>query len=378
MNNIAQDIKNAKENIILIYAFNATGKTRLSVAYKDHTKKLNKGKHAGVYYNAFSEDLFVWDNDEPHDNKDVRLTIQQSTLNKFHSLVTEDLVLEKLQSYSPKYKFFFAPINAENPELGLGSVTFSLAEDETQTPIKISRGEERIFIWCFFLAMFEAEGWADIQNQHFFIDDPVSSLDDHNIFITAQLLLNFMAKHCETRKIIITTHHMGIFSILQDWLKKGENASKFKMKSVKLIKTTNSEGTTIIKEPTEEPRYLIRLLEVKDGKYKLVGKGKGLHQYHLLLLQILDEAKKADNINTYHFALLRQVLESIASFLGEGRFGYVLEKIDFPDSNTRTDVINALSHEKVYTNKLAILNPKDKALLIETVERLMDKFPFSI
>lgn len=39
MNNIAQEIKNTKENIILIYAFNATGKTRLSVAYKDITNK---------------------------------------------------------------------------------------------------------------------------------------------------------------------------------------------------------------------------------------------------------------------------------------------------------------------------------------------------
>lgn len=372
MNNIAQEIKNAKENIILIYAFNATGKTRLSVAYKDHTKKLNKGHHAGVYYNAFSEDLFRWDNDN------VKLNILQSSLNQYHQYIGESDVLEKLEAYRPKYKIFFNPVSAENLELGIGSVSFFLDGDKTQTPIKISRGEERIFMWCFFLALFEVENWADVQNQHFFIDDPVSSLDDHNIFITAQLLLNFMAKHCDKRKIIITTHHMGIFSILQDWLKKGENASKFRMKSVRLTKTTNSEGTTIIKEPTEEPRYLIRLLEVKDGKYKLVGKGKGLHQYHLLLLQILTEAIKADNINTYHFALLRQVLESIASFLGEGRFGYVLDKINFLDVNTRTDVINALSHEKIYTNKLAILNPKDKALLIETVERLMDKFPFSI
>lgn len=62
---IAKKIKDFGENksIVLIYAFNSTGKTRLSVAYKELTKNENNGKHAGVYYNAFSEDLFVWDND---------------------------------------------------------------------------------------------------------------------------------------------------------------------------------------------------------------------------------------------------------------------------------------------------------------------------
>ena len=375
MKDVAQEIKNAKETIVLIYAFNATGKTLLSVAYKDITKKANGNKHAGVYYNAFSEDLFVWDNDEENDNKNVNLTIQKSSLNPYHSLLTEDAVREKLQSYKPKYNFRFTNASAEDPEEGIGNIEFFLVEDtEKETPIKISRGEERIFIWCFFLAMFEVEGWADVQDQHFFIDDPVSSLDDHNIFITAHLLLKFMEKHCDKRKIIITTHHMGIFSILQDWLKKGENASKFKIKNIKETR----RGTDVIKEAIEEPRYLIRLLEIKDGRYKLVGKNKGLHQYHLLLLRILDEAILNNNINTYHLALLRQVLESIASFLGEGRFGYVLEELDFEDANTRTDIINALSHEKIYTNKLEILNPDDKRLLIETLNKLMAKFPFSI
>ena len=44
---VADQIKGAKEKIFLIYAFNATGKTRLSVAYKDATKG-EDGKDAGV------------------------------------------------------------------------------------------------------------------------------------------------------------------------------------------------------------------------------------------------------------------------------------------------------------------------------------------
>jgi len=64
INDIATKLVDLKKNINLIYAFNGTGKTRLSVAYKDVTKNNNGGSHSGVYYNAYSEDLFNWDNDE--------------------------------------------------------------------------------------------------------------------------------------------------------------------------------------------------------------------------------------------------------------------------------------------------------------------------
>jgi hypothetical protein len=64
----------------------------------------------------------------------------------------------------------------------------------------VSRGEERIFVWCLFLALFEVEGWADKQSSHFFIDDPVSSLDDHNIFITAATFLDLIESHFDKRK----------------------------------------------------------------------------------------------------------------------------------------------------------------------------------
>ena len=87
LDEIASQIKELDENIILIYAFNAMGKTRLCVAYKDATKDPESGKHAGVYYNSFSEDLFVWDNDEENDGANINLTVRDSSLNKFHSLI---------------------------------------------------------------------------------------------------------------------------------------------------------------------------------------------------------------------------------------------------------------------------------------------------
>ncbi len=55
---IASKLRDDDTAVQLLYAFNSVGKTRLSVAYKNATKQAD-GTHTGIYYNAYSEDLFV-------------------------------------------------------------------------------------------------------------------------------------------------------------------------------------------------------------------------------------------------------------------------------------------------------------------------------
>lgn len=352
LNEIAQHLKGIDKNIILIYAFNSTGKTRLSVEYKNITKNPDNGKHAGVYYNAFSEDLFVWDNDNDNGEQSIKLDIKRSSLNKLHSLLTEDVIKEKLIPYNPTYNFYF---KTHKDSAEFESVSFFKDGDE-KSPIKISRGEERIFVWCFFLALFEVEGWADQQNAHFFIDDPVSSLDDHNIFITAATIYELIVKHFEKRKIIITSHHFGILSILSDWISKGEAASKFRNRD-------NSR------------KYKEYILQRNDEEISLILPSNGVFLYHLRLLQLLDNAYKTQ-IYAYHFSLLRQVLENIASFLGVGQFSYVLEQIGITEKARIADIVNALSHQKVYYFQTDLVVEDNKNMFNEVFSKLMDKYKF--
>ncbi|WP_206670812.1 AAA family ATPase [Cyclobacterium xiamenense] len=219
------------------------------------------------------------------------------------------------------------------------------------------------------------EGWADEQNEHILIDDPVSSLDDNNVFITARLILELFEKHSDSRKVILTTHHMGLFSILYDWLSKGENASKFKVK--RRVERQRADGKIEVKE-VEENKYMVRFLERDGNSFHLRGRKKGTVLYHLLLLQIINDADLNDELHTYHFVLLRQVLESIASFLGEGRFSYVLDKLSFKDANVKSDIINALSHERVYSQKLSPMGGDTKVLFRKVFKTLKDTFYFSI
>lgn len=348
---IARELRDAKERIVLIYAFNATGKTRLSIAYKNITKDKD-GSHAGVYYNAHGEDLFTWDNDR------LLLDIKESGLNRFHSSLSEDDVRKQLNRYKPSYRFDFIP--HEDPEKGIKSLLFfhevADAKDPnivTKVPIKISRGEERIFIWCFFLALFdEAEDWAEKQSAHFFIDDPVSSLDDHNIFITASTFFDLIEEHYEKRKFIITTHHLGLFSILADWLKKGEKAKKF------------------------EKQFRLCMLSTKNGDLALENCRSDVFLYHLRLLQVLEQAHANNEVKSFHFALLRQVLENVSSFLGVGQFGYVLEQIGITDANETANIVNTLSHKKVYYFESDELTPDSKNLFDSVFSKIKAKYNF--
>lgn len=347
---IANQLIEQNEKIALIYAFNATGKTRLSVAYKEATKDPETGKHTGVYYNAFSEDLFVWDNDVENDGVNIELNILPSSLNRFHSFLYEnpDTVIDKLALYSPEYRFRFNPYR--NIEEGIKSVTFFLENDE-ENGIKISRGEERIFVWCFFLALLDVDGWADVQDAHIFIDDPVSSLDEHNIFITAETIFQQIEAHYLKKRIIITTHHIGLFSILANRLTKGEKSGRYK----------NLTGLRILKRAGKE-----LVLETPR---------RSVFLYHLHLLQVLDEATK-DQLYTYHFALLRQLIENIASFLGTGQSSHTLREIGIENIEEVMGVINAHSHKSVYYDQTEMMNTAEQNYFNDIFGKIVEKYKF--
>lgn len=352
LKDIAKAIKDAKEQIYLLYAFNATGKTRLSVEYKELCRN-EQHKQTGVYYNAFSEDLFVWNNDIENAEENICMQIVKSSLNDLHSYIDETKVREKLKPYHVKYDFDFHT-NEEHPEDGIEEIIFYLREDEDKNPIKISRGEERIFIWCFFLALFDTEGWQDEQNEYIFIDDPVSSLDDHNIFVTIFTLLELIDKYCDKKKIIITTHHIGFATILSDCLFKGEKSNRYKKKSK------------------------IQLLERTDDGYVLANPKNDVLLYHLRLLQILDDVIVKDELEIYHIALLRQVLENIASFLGTGQLKYVIEQIGITNADRVSTIVNALTHQKVYYPQMEAMVDDNKQIVREVYHALMSKYKFII
>jgi len=348
---IATQLSQDNTPIQLLYAFNSVGKTRLSVAYQNVTTD-DDNQYTGIYYNAYSEDIFVWHND--HVASQFQLRVLPSTLSNLHGNLTEERIHSQLKPYRVSFDFVFKMHS--NVEEGIHSISFfpkDVQPDDTPS-IKISRGEERIFIWCFFLAMMEIEGWADKQSKYIFIDDPVTSLDDHNIFVTAQTLYDLIEAHSDQRTVIIATHHVGLFSILSDWLKKGKKSDKFK---------------NITK---------VRILSRKHDRISLETHDSDVFLYHLRLIQILEQARKNDSIRVYHFALLRQVLETISSFLGSGRFIYTLKCMGFAETDQIARIVNSLSHKKVYTYDSDYLVPDNLELFDQIMDKLFTHYNFII
>ena len=239
------------------------------------------------------------------------------------------------------------------------SFSFYTIDDIEQThPIKISRGEERIFIWCFFLALFEVEAWIEEQDAHIFIDDPVSSLDEHNIHITASAIMDVIGNNYKKKKIIITTHHVELFSILIDRLRKANGSERFKNITKTFILGKNSKGELLLSTF-----------------------GNDVFLYHLHLYKMIKE-----NIDTiqngyldcFNFVLLRQLLENIASFLGRsGNFGFALRRLGIDDSNT-AEVVNEQSHKDVYYYQTHLMSPEQQQVFMDIFGRIETKFQFHI
>ena len=201
--------------------------------------------------------------------------------------------------------------------------------------------------------MFDADAWTGEQDAHFFIDDPVSSLDDHNIFITADSIIQLIDDKIEKsqKRFIITTHHIGLFSILYDRLKKGEKSEKYK----------NLCKPFILKRDEDE--------------FKLENHNKDVFLFHLHLMQTLNEAKD-NKLYLFHFVLLRQLLENIASFIGSGQFGFILSEIGVTNPNDKSTTINSLSHQTAYRFQFNEMSSEQESLFKDVFQKIRDKYHF--
>jgi wobble nucleotide-excising tRNase len=203
---------NRKEKeLILFFAHNGTGKTRLSMAFKELGKTINPPRDT-LYFNAFTEDLFSWNNDLDNDKvRKIMLNKDSAFFNGLQDLEMETRIGALFQNYV-NVNFF---IDYENY-----TVTFSRTIPQGETTktvenIKISRGEENLFIWCFFIAICEvaidqvnseedtgAYNWV----KYIYIDDPISSLDENKVIAVAADLANLIRREDNMERTVKLNH----------------------------------------------------------------------------------------------------------------------------------------------------------------------------
>lgn len=419
---IAKELKAANKKVQLIYAFNGTGKTRLSCAFKDliapksaddDENELSRNKI--LYYNAFTEDLFYWDNDlEAVTEPEPKLKIQPNSFTDWLITLLKDLgedgnIVTNFQRYNsgkvtpefneeykykdkdhsgklievtvPAYSEIFFKVAAKPKEINAVVLDNEHAVVEGQYErIKISKGEESNFVWSVMYTLLEqvvstlnerdpANRMTDKFNQleYVFIDDPVSSLDDSHLIELAVDLAKLIKNSAYTEgnglKFIITTHSPLFYNVLHNELNND-------------LKNPNPNGAPVwLYKRDQSKKY--RLNKKGDETFELELSNDRPFSYHLFLLDELRKSINDQNIKKYHFNFLRNILEKTATFLGYKHWEDLLEKTHGGNPEPFANrILNLSSHSAHAGEEISDIEEKDKEKLSELVKFLTLKYGF--
>ncbi len=365
LSKIASDLRRILENenkkYILLFAYNGTGKTRLSMEFKELGKQ--QGGRDTLYFNAFTEDLFIWDNDLEDDlNRELRLNTASRFFYGLETLEIETRIRSFLTRYSD-FDFSFATKKVDEKTITYVSFEREDLVDghlKTVENIKISRGEENIFIWSFFLAIvqlaFDAEsaeepyGWV----KYIYIDDPISSLDENFVILVACDLAQLIQNNEAPQKLIVSTHHSLFFNVFSN-----------ELKNLLGRKWQKELSQFFVSKNGEETGYL---LSMENGDTPSL--------YHLSILSDLRSAASNGRIRTYHFNILRSVLEKTAVFFGQTGFGACIN--DNENKEIYARVLNLFSHGKgsIYTFREP--DETHKKLFKSILKTYLDMYEFNL
>lgn len=369
-------------NCALLFAYNGTGKTRLSYDFAHYRRGENAPQHT-LYYNAYTEDLFTWDNDLENNTNHHLLINQNSALIQGLAGSNFSEPLGKyLQVFTDiDFKFHYDEQNADIPDYVVFSKKIKKKERvqgewkdvETEIEnIKISRGEERLFVWCFFRCILdqvvgETEAYKNIE--FIYIDDPMSSLDDNNVIAFAEQLYSvirtqfkkeleaYKAGRQDFRRIkfVVSSHHALFFHTMLHGLSADRKLGKY---------------------------YLSRDKETNRLTLKSMSDNTPFY-YNVAMMSEIQRAIKTGKLYTYHFTVLRSVMEKIKEFFGHNDFGYILEGITYRGEVLDKDelaefysrIVNVLTHQGSMFSP-TLMNDDNKELATTLFNHLVKKYQF--
>jgi len=374
---IAKQLKGSDKKVQLIYAFNGSGKTRLSRAFKGLVAPKNTDDENGdatelsrnkiLYYNALTEDLFYWDNDLESDTEH-KLKIQPNTFTDWvlKEQGQDQNIIANFQRYAndkltPRFNEEYKTKDKDEKEVtvkAFSEVTFSLerGDDHRSGNLKISKGEESNFIWSIFYTLLdqvitilnvaepgERESNQFDQLEYVFIDDPVSSLDENHLIELAIDLAQLVRSSESGLKFIVSTHNPLFYNVLYNEVKAN---SGYILKSFE-------DGT----------------FEIEDKK----GDSNKSFSYHLYIKRLIEQAIEKNEVQRYHFTLLRNLYEKAANFLGYPRWSDLLP--ENKQSYSRL-VMNFYSHRTLSNEEVAEPTEPEKKTVKLLLDHLKDQYGF--
>jgi hypothetical protein len=346
--------------IVLLFAYNRTGKTRLSMEFKDAGKrKIPAGVADTLYFNAYTEDLFVWENDLNGDS--VRHLILNRDSNFFTAL-TELALDETIDGYLKRYSDIDFDI-----DYTAWKVSFRKGNEEN---IKVSRGEQNIFIWCLFMAICERmlDGHVSYQShKYIYIDDPISSLDDNNAISMACDLAKLLRRAANRKdgngeptpiKILFSSHHALFFNVMCNEIgRRVEEEAGIRHKRY-FLHRPNSEGRYTLRATEDTPffHHVATLAELRRAADPMTG-----------------------TLYTFHFNALRSIMEKTAAFFGHQSMAFCLKALDNDEDRALFNrALNLLSHGQYAIHEPTEMGEDNKDLFRRILDDFIAKFEFAL
>ncbi|KAF0110305.1 MAG: Glutamate synthase large subunit, partial [Hyphomonadaceae bacterium] len=187
-------------------------------------------------------------------------------------------------------------------------------------------------------------------------DDPISSLDDNNAIAVASDLAQLLKSGLKSRKeagqneikAVISSHHGLFFNVIWNEFKR----SGIKYKTHFYHRANNSEVYTL--RSTDETPFF----------------------HHVSILSEIKNAVETDKIYTYHFNMLRSIMEKTAIFFGSKDFSTCIHGLD--DEVLYSRALNLLSH-----GKYSIYEPREmiddtKNLFKDIFAAFLERYKFDL
>lgn len=385
-----KDERDQFTNCALVFAYNGTGKTRLSYDFAHYGRKENAPQHT-LYYNAYTEDLFTWDNDFENNTEHHLLINQNSSLIQGLAGYALSVKLRKyLQVFVDiDFEFNYDKDNEEIPDYVVFSKKIKQRVkingewneiEEDVDNIKISRGEERLFVWCFFRCILDQviggnDAYKDIE--YIYIDDPMSSLDDNNVIAFGEQLYSVIRQQLKQEKdaqrtgkedfrrikFVVSSHHALFFHTMLHGLNGDKKLGRY---------------------------YLSRNKQTDQPVLKDMSDSDSPFYYNVAILSEIKKAIETDKLYTFHFTVLRSVMEKIKEFFGHRDFSIILEGITYKGETYDqtafsqdeliefySRVVNVLTHQgSMFTP--ALMNDDNKELATAIFNHLVKKYQFEL
>jgi hypothetical protein len=354
--------------VILLYAYNRTGKTRLSMEFKDMGKRKNNGTADTLYFNAYTEDLFTWENDIENDTaRGLKINQASQFFDGFKNAPLEPVIDEYLKRYADfDFDFTFLEVRKDNESFSRPSfVSFRKGEESN---IKISRGEQNIFIWCVFMAISEQvlqypEAYPAMK--HIYIDDPISSLDDNNAIAVACDLAKLLRRAANQKdpngvpapiKVVFSSHHALFFNVMCNELGRAKEGEPKVSHKRYFLHRPNGDSAFTLRTTEDTPFF-----------------------HHVATLAELQLAADpgTGKLYTFHFNALRSIMEKTASFFGHADISFCLKAFaNDEDKALYNRALNLLSHGKYAIHEPTEMGEDNKDLFRRILRDFVNKFEF--